>query len=155
MLPESEQIWAALEFRKPATLQLIEPLTRDQMLWQPDAWRNPIAWQLWHIAEVEDNAIRDRLLQQPKRYPFGHSVRDAAGAEDFPHKDALIEYLNQVRQLTRQRLEAMTQEDYERPIMDDDFGPLTGRGMWAAVVTSFSWHAGQIALTARLLNPED
>ena len=39
----------------------------------------------------------------------------------------------------------------EAVVEDPDFGRLSVLDVWSGVVTSFAWHAGQIALTAKLL----
>jgi hypothetical protein len=75
---EAQVVWASLEFRKPVMLQIVEALAAEQLHWVPPHGRNSIAWLLWHIAEVEDNWIRDLWLGEPRRYPFGRSVRDAS-----------------------------------------------------------------------------
>ena len=148
MTPEAEQVLAGLEFRKPAVLRLIEPLTDEQMAWRPGPDRNSVAWQLWHIPEVEDNWVRDKLLGEAKRYPFGCSVREAS---NYPAKAELLRYLDEVRALTHQRLLALAPADFAKPLADEHFGNLMVRDLWAGLVTSFAWHAGQIALTVGLL----
>lgn len=74
---EAKVIWASLEFRKPQMLFLVEPLSREQMHWIPPNEKNSIAWQVWHIAEVEDNWVRHILLEEERQYPFGCSLRTA------------------------------------------------------------------------------
>jgi len=151
VLPEARQILASLEFRMPMLRRNVEPLNEKQMRWIPGPGRVSIAWQLWHIAEVEDNWVRDLVLGLPSRFPFnGVQAREARDA-DYPTKAQLIEYLHEARSLTRQRLEAMSADDFEREVCDKDYGPIAVRDVWAGVVTSFAWHAGQIALTAKLL----
>jgi len=148
--PEAKTVWAGLEFRKPAMLQIVEALSDEQLLWLPPNGRNSIAWQLWHIAEVEDNWVRDVLLGQPRRYPFGRSVRDASRGQ-YPAKDDLLAYFHEVREISRTRLEATAEADFDKVVHDAHFGRLSGREVWGGVVTSFAWHAGQIALTNRLM----
>jgi hypothetical protein len=41
--------------------------------------------------------------------------------------------------------------EFARVVEDPDFGPQTVLDIWMGIVTSFAWHAGQIALTAKLL----
>ncbi|MCX5662026.1 MAG: hypothetical protein NTW19_20295 [Planctomycetota bacterium] len=46
MTPEALQVWSALEFRKPALLRLVRPLSPTQMAWRPGvpgAERNSVA----------------------------------------------------------------------------------------------------------------
>lgn len=150
MTPQAQVVWAGLEFRKPATLQLLEPLTSEELRWRPPSGANPIGWQVWHIAEVEDNWVRQLLLGEARSYPLGRSVREAA-PDQYPPKSALLSYFHEVRERSRARLEATTEEAFDHHVRDAHFGELTVREVWGGVVTSFAWHAGQIALTVRLL----
>ena len=150
MSPEAKAIWAGLEFRKPAMLRLLEPLTSDELRWRPPSGANPIGWQIWHIAEVEDNWVRRLLLGAAPLYPFDRSVKETA-PEEYPAKAALLDYFDEVRSRSEQRLGALAATDFGRMVRDEHFGELTVREVWGGVVTSFAWHAGQIALTVRLL----
>ena len=150
MNPVAKVVWQGLEFRKPAMLRHVEPLSEEQMRWHPPNKANSISWQLWHIAEVEDNWIRALLEGEPKRYPFGCSVK-VATSDQYPSKSMLLEYFLEVREISRKRLIKMTEADFKRTVHDDHFGELTVGEVWGGVVTSFAWHAGQIALTNRLL----
>jgi uncharacterized damage-inducible protein DinB len=143
-------VWEGLEFRKPAMLRLVEGLSAEQMLWRPPNQGNSVSWQLWHIAEVEDNWVRALLHDQCKRYPFGCSVKTAS-PNQYPSKAKILEYFSEVREISRRRLEETTESDFERVVRDDYYGQLTVSQVWGGVITSFAWHAGQIALTNRLL----
>ncbi len=151
MTPHAKAIWSALEFRKPMLLRNVEPLSQEQMLWRPGPERNSIAWQLWHIAEVEDNWVRSLVTREPMRFPFGMQVRAASRDEQYPPKADLLAYLHEVRGLTQRRLESAAAADFARAVEDPDFGKLHVLDVWSGVVTSFAWHAGQVALTAKLL----
>ena len=150
MTPAAETIWSALEFRTPMLLRNVEPLSEAQMRWRSARGSNSIAWQLWHIAEVEDNWIRSLVTCEPLRFPFEVQVR-AATDEQFPSRDRLLEYFHEVRAITRARLEAAGAADFRRPVDDPDFGRQTVLDIWSGVVTGFAWHAGQIAMTAKLI----
>ena len=146
---ESKVIWAGLELRTPAMLRAVEFLSTEQMLWLPPNAKNCIAWLLWHIAEVEDNWVRDKLLGEARRFPFGHSVKAHSG--EYPSKSELLGYFHEVRALTHTRLESLKAEDFDREITDKDFGTIAIRELWSLVVTSCAWHSGQITLMGRLL----
>ena len=148
---EARMVWAGLEFRKPAMLNILESLSEEQMHWVPPNGRNSMAWQLWHIAEVEDNWVRDLLSGEPRRYPFGVSVREAT-RQQYPTKARLLAYFQEVRDLSKRRLEATPEADFDKTVHDPHFGPLSVRDVWGGVITSFAWHAGQIALTNRLMS---
>jgi uncharacterized damage-inducible protein DinB len=148
---EAETIWAGLQVRTPSVLRVVESLSEEQMLWLPENGKNCIGWLLWHITQVEDNWIRDKLLGQPRRYPFGVDVREAK-ASQIPPKAELLKYFHEVRALTRERLEQLTPPEFEREIQDERYGRLTVRELWAYVVTSCAWHSGQISMLNGLLS---
>lgn len=147
--PEARSVWSALEFRRPMMLRNVEPLNEDHMRWVPGPGRNPIAWQLWHIAEVEDVWIRACLLGEQGDFPFGRPLAEAG--DSYPAKHELLAYFEDVRARTRLRLAELTPDRFDDMVRDPDFGDMTVRDLWAGVATSFAWHAGQIALTAKLL----
>ena len=152
MDPQAQVIWDSLEFRTPAILRSVEQLSDSQLRWQPPNGANPVAWLLWHIAEVEDNWIRDKLLNLPRRYPFGASVKSRQG-KDWPSKSPLVSYFHEVRALTRDRLEGIPEPDFDRTVSDEHFGLITVRQLWGGVVTSCAWHGGQIVLIVNRLLP--
>jgi uncharacterized damage-inducible protein DinB len=149
--PQARAIWDALEFRTPAVLAAVAGLTDADLSWQPPNGANSIGWLLWHIAEVEDNWIRAAVLNFPRRYPFGASVKDAR--TDWPSRDALLAYFHEVRALSRDRLDRTTDDEFERVVEDEHYGPITVRHVWAGVATSGAWHGGQIVLLANRLLP--
>lgn len=152
MHEQARVIWDALEFRTPAMLRIVEPLTQGELEWQPPNDANSIAWLLWHIAEVEDNWIRDKLLGLERRYPFGVSVKSPA-RPSWPSKDELLAYFHEARALSRERLERSTVQDFDRVIIDEHFGRITVRQLWSGVATSGAWHGGQIVYIANRLVP--
>jgi hypothetical protein len=152
MNDQARLIWDTLEFRTPAMLQAVERLSENQMLWQPPNGANSVAWLLWHIAEVEDNWVRDRVYLEPRHYPFGASVRDTA-IDDYPGKARLLEYFHEVRALSRQRLEQTDIRDFDRVVEDPTFGSLDVRRVWIGAATSCAWHGGQIVLLTNRILP--
>jgi hypothetical protein len=133
-------------------LAAIEDLSDLDLQWQPPNGANSIAWLLWHIAEVEDNWVRDRVLGLSKRYPFGTSVK-APGDTLWPSKMALVDYFHEVRGLTRERLERTREDEFNRVIVDEHYGSISVRTVWAGVATSCAWHGGQIVMIAKRLLP--
>jgi hypothetical protein len=152
MGPQARTIWDSLEFRTPVILRAIEELTEAEFGWQPPNRANTIGWLLWHISEVEDNWVRDKFLNLPRRFPFGTSVK-AGGNRDRPSKTALTAYFHEVRALSKERLQQTGEGDFDRLITDEHFGSITVRQMWSGVATSCAWHGGQIILIANRLLP--
>lgn len=150
MISDALTILSALEFRMPMLLRNVEPLSETVMHWVPAPGRVSVAWQVWHIAEVEENWVGGLVLGEPLRFPFGVKVREAR-EDQYPDKARLLAYLHEVRALTRARLERLEPEDLDRTVDDPDFGSISVRDVWGGVVTSFAWHAGQVAMTAKLI----
>jgi len=107
---------------------------------------------LWHIAEVEENWPREKLYGQPRRFPFGTSVRDR-GRTEYPTKSSLLEYFHEVRALSRDRLEATSPEQFDIPVDDESWGRIDVRKVWIGVATSGAWHGGQLVLLANRIIP--
>jgi len=147
---QARVLWDALVFRTPVMLRVVEGLSDEQLRWLPPNGVNSIAWLLWHIAEVEDNWIREKLWHVPKRYPFDVSVK-ATPRPAFPPKAALVSYFHEVRALSKQRLEGSSDTRMDQTVEDEHYGALTVRQVWAGVATSGAWHGGQIAYVNRLL----
>jgi uncharacterized damage-inducible protein DinB len=153
MNEQARIIWRTLEFRAPAMLQAFSRLSDEQIGWQPPNGANTARWLLWHIAEVEDNWIRDVVYGEARRYPFGMSVREAT-TNGQPGKAELLEYFREVRALSLARLERATDSDLKREVRDRDFGRLDVSGVWIGVATSCAWHGGQLVLLANRLIPQ-
>jgi uncharacterized damage-inducible protein DinB len=149
LCPEAKAILAGLEFRRPSLLGYLEQASDAEFYWRPPGGGNSVAWQLWHISEVEDNWVRRHVLAEPPAFAFGVSVKHAAWTA-FPARAELLGYFERVRESSRQRLAAIHALDFNREVVDDHFGTITLRDVWAGVVTSFAWHAGQVPLTLRL-----
>ena len=152
MTAQAALLWRALEFRTAPMLRAVEPLTETQLRWAPPTGGNSIAWLIWHIAEVEDNWVRDKLRGEPRRFPFGRSVR-ASSTEPPPGKEELLRYFREVRALGRERLAAASDAELARTVQDEHFGELTAADVWLGVATSCAWHGGQIVMLARRLVP--
>lgn len=150
MTPQAQLVWDGLQFRTPTMLSIVERLADEQLRWQPPNGANPVGWMLWHIPEVEDNWVCDRLYGLSRRYPFGASVKSTR-VHQFPAKADLLAYFHEVRALTKQRLEQTPEESFDHSIQDEHWGSITVRQLWAGVVTSAAWHGGQIVYVNRLL----
>ncbi len=100
--PQAQAIWSGLEFRKPMLLRNVEPLSEPQMRWRPGAGPNPIAWQLWHIGEVEDNWIRTLVTGEPLHLPFGVQVREAT-EKDYSYSERSVAASGRTLALVRPR----------------------------------------------------
>jgi uncharacterized damage-inducible protein DinB len=153
MGPQAQLVWDGLELRTPTMLRIVNELSEAAWRWWPPNGSNSVAWLVWHIAEVEDNWVRDRIYDMTKRLPFGMSVRETP-ADQYPSKSELLAYFREVRGLTHERLDQFAETDFGQELHDEHFGQISARQLWSLVVTSCAWHSGQIALTCRLI-PQD
>lgn len=153
MIQEARVIWETLEFRTPPILESASKLTESQLRWQPPNGGNSAAWLLWHIAEVEDNWIRDVVNHERRHFPFGASVRDTS-PEQYPDRAALLAYFAEVRAQSRDRLERVSQEELDTIVDDEGFGRVAVRTIWIGVATSCAWHGGQLVMLAKRLIPQ-
>ena len=152
MNEQARVIWETLAFRTPVMLRAVSGLSEDQFRWQPPNGANSAAWLLWHIAEVEDNWPREKVYEQPRRFPFGLSVRDSGPAE-YPSRSSLVDYFHEVRALSRDRLEATSSEQFDLPVDDESWGSIDVRKVWIGVATSGAWHGGQLLFLANRVIP--
>lgn len=158
--PIGEAMKMARQVRR-MTLSYVEDLETEALLWRPavDALApsgaarskgNPILWLLWHVGEVEESVVWT-LDGKPPIFRFGRSALSARGDDEtLPGSEDVIEYLEEVRERYRARLEAMPDED-----LDKAFGAGVwegkGRGLIVLPPRHETYHCGQIAYIRRLM----
>jgi len=95
------------------TLQLIAPLSDDDLRMQHDPLMSPIVWDLGHIAHFEELWLTRNVHgtvefgEMPGIYnPFEHPRR-VRGALDLPGRDEVVEILAEVRSRVLEKLESL------------------------------------------------
>ena len=102
-----------LEEARARTLQLIAPLSDDDLTVQHDPLMSPIVWALGHIAHFEELWLTRNVHgsvefgEMPGIYnPFEHPRR-VRGALDLPGRDEVVEILGEVRARVLVKLESL------------------------------------------------
>jgi iron(II)-dependent oxidoreductase len=112
------------------TLELIEPLSEEQLLRQHSPLMSPIVWDLGHIANFEEQwSIRALDPQAPvpdeartRDYIYDASSHPRASRKDLPlpSRAGALAYLHEVRQRTWRRLEQVS-FDPSDPLLADGY----------------------------------
>ena len=139
----------------------IEGLTPAEARWQPTLHTNHIAWQVWHMARVEDRWVgrylcessevwiadgwADRFGMDSKSVGFGHSMEEVRGMPDISLTD-LMAYFNAVRSVTLRWLEQATDADLSKEYHHHHLGKLTGIWIVGHILVEESQHTGQVAM---------
>ena len=111
--PATEPIVALLTEARQRTLDLIAPLSDDDLRAQHDALMSPVLWELGHIAHFEElwltqNLDGDiRFAEMPGMYnPFEHPRR-VRGALVYPTREEAIALMGEIRARVLAKLETV------------------------------------------------
>jgi hypothetical protein len=151
----------------PLARRAVEGVAPDQLIEQPFAGANTIAWLIWHLTRVQDHHIADLLDTEqvwaggewarrfglkadPSNTGYGHSAKEMAAVRpDRP--EVLLEYLDAVDARTRTMLAKVVPEDLDR-IVDRRWDPPVTMGVrLISVADDCLQHAGQAAYVRGLL----
>jgi len=139
----------------------IKGLTPAEARWQPTIHTNHIAWQVWHMARVEDRLVSqylrgttevwtdegwaDRFKMSPESHGGGQTMEDVRAMPDIPLTD-LMDYFEAVRAVTRQYLDRATDADFSREYRHPRRGMVTGTWIMVHLIVEESQHTGQVGL---------
>lgn len=149
---------------------VLEGLTAEELLWQPDPSANSIGWLVWHLARVQDDHLAGvaRGLGRPVdqvwadwegRYGlpyesadigYGHSAQDVA-AFDVGDSGLLLGYLAAVHERTAEVLGQVRDEELATVVDTYDGEPITAQVRLVSVVGDITQHQGQAAYLRGLL----
>ena len=134
---------------------------------RPPSDANPIAWLIWHMARVQDQAVADLLGEQqlwvtgtwaprfglepdPSNSGYGHTAEQVRSVRPTG-SDALLDYLDAVLARTCSMLATLRADDLDR-IVDTNFDPPVTMGVrLVSVADDALQHAGQAAYVRGLL----
>src|SRR5215207_1801038 len=124
--PETDRITDLLREARERTVQLIEPLSDDDLAMQHDPLMSPIVWDLGHIAHFEELWLNRNVHgtvefgEMPGIYnPFEHPRR-VRGALNLPGRDEVLEILAEVRERVLAKLETLDLEAGD-PLLRDGY----------------------------------
>lgn len=138
---------------------VVDDLTVEELLWQPDSRANHIAWLVWHLARQQDEQVA-QLASQPSSWADDGWVdrlelaypRDASGygmssadLADFRLKDPdlLTGYHEAVHARTLQAIDALTLERLSEVVDDSWDPPVTVAIRLVSVMDDAAKHLGQ------------
>lgn len=138
-----------------------EGLTPAELRWQPTLHTNHIAWQVWHMARVEDRWVgrtlcgstevwiadgwADRFGMDSKSVGFGHSMEEVREMPDISLTD-LMAYFDAVRSVTLRWLEQATDAELLKEYPNPRQGTVKGTWIVGHILVEESQHTGQVAM---------
>ena len=154
-----------LESAHRALTRAVEGLSDEQVYQQPSPDTNSIGWLAWHLSRWKDR-FAARVSGQPEAWVsegwnerFGMDA-EATGLGDTPEQVAafhpdralLFGYVDAAHRATVERVEAMSDEDLEKPYqyMPSQRTRPVWRGL-TGIVMDFTQHTGQIAYLRGLI----
>jgi hypothetical protein len=146
---------------------VVAGLSADQLAWAPVSGANPIGWQVWHLARVQDSHVtellggdevwvsgdwahRFGLEPDPANTGYGHTADEVAAVRaDGP--DALTGYYDAVRARTGELLATLDAAGLDR-VVDRRWDPPVTLGVrLVSIVDDCVQHVGQAAYVRGLL----
>lgn len=156
-----EAIRSGLEEYLQALQKAVEGLTPAELRWQPTLQTNHIAWQVWHMARVEDRWVgrflcdssevwiadgwADRFGMDSESVGYGHTMEEVRGMPDIALAE-LMAYYNAVRAVTLRWLEQATDADLSKEYQTPHRGPVKGTWIVGHILVEESQHTGQVAM---------
>ena len=151
----------------PSARDAVEGVEAGQLIEQPAAGANTIAWLVWHLTRVQDHHIADLLDAEqvwvggdwarrfglepdPSNTGYGHSVEEMAAVRP-ERPEVLLEYLSVVDARTRAMLTELGPDDLDR-VVDRSWDPPVTMGVrLISVAEDCLQHAGQAGYARGLL----
>jgi uncharacterized damage-inducible protein DinB len=145
----------------------VEGLTPEQLVVQPDADANTIAWLVWHLTRIQDDHVaaafareqiwisdgwydRFALPFEPTAHGYGHRIDDVVAVR-VESGDLLTGYHDAVFARTQQCLGGLSETDLDR-IVDTSWDPPVSLGVrLVSVIADDLQHAGQAAYVRGLV----
>ena len=165
-----EAIRSGLEEYLQGLRKAVEGLTPAELRWQPTLHTNHIAWQIWHMARVEDRWISkqlkgtaqvwvsdgwaDRFGMDPESVGFGHTMEDVRAMPETPLID-LMAYFDAVRAVTLQWLEQAKDADLSKEYSHPRKGTINGAWIVGHILVEESQHTGQVAMIRGMMRGPD
>ena len=145
----------------------VADLSVDELLWQPDAGANPIAWLVWHLTRVQDDHLAELAgVEQvwtsggwKERFGLPYSSGDVGYGQSpdqvaaFTVSDPalLTGYHAAVHELTGSVLDGEEERGLGRVVDDRWDPPVTAAVRLVSVVNDVTQHLGQTAYVRGLV----
>lgn len=140
--------------------ELLTGLSREALLWRPDAAANSIGWLAWHLTRVQDDhlagiagidqvwtdqgfARRFALPYDDADIGYGHTS-DQVAAFEVTDAELLGDYHAAVHTLTLRVIDQLSETDYDRVVDPRWDPPVTAAVRLISVTDEIARHTGQI-----------
>ena len=156
-----EAVRSGLEEYLEGLKRAIDGLTLAEVYWQPTLQTNPIAWQVWHMARVEDRWVgrylcnstevwtadgwADRFGMDHESVGFGQTMEEVRAMPLISTSD-LMDYFGAVRAVTLRWLDEVAEEDLSKEYEHQRLVKITGAWIVGHILVEESQHTGQIAM---------
>lgn len=143
---------------------VLEGLSAEQLLWQPDSEANHLAWLVWHIGRCEDAQMavighadevyaagwvgRFDLPYDPREIGYQHTGEQVR-AFTLSEPRLLAEYYAAVHTSTERILDALSDEDLSN-LVDDPYRVNVGTRI-VSIINDITQHLGQASYLRGLL----
>ncbi|BAS26947.1 DinB family protein [Limnochorda pilosa] len=128
--------------RGGATDGAIPEVPRDPLRWRPAPGSHSVGELLWHVADVEDKWVTERVLGQSYRPRYQTRPFDPEAV--LPPWTDLIRYLEESRAQTLDALEKMGEPALNRPVEFLRRTTTLGQ-VYTTLIHHEGYHTGQIA----------
>ena len=165
-----EAIRSGLEEYLEGLMRAVQGLTPAELRWQPTLQTNHIAWQVWHMARVEDRWVckflknttevwvsegwADRFGMDHESVGFGHTMEEVRSMPDISLTD-LMAYYEAVRAVTLKWLEQATDDNLLKEYHHQQRGPVKGTWIVGHILVEESQHTGQVAMIRGMIRGRD
>jgi hypothetical protein len=146
---------------------VLDGLTTDQLVWQPDARANSIGWLAWHLTRVEDDHIADAAgseqmwtsagwfermaLPLPRRATgYGHGPSEVAAVR-VESAVLLRDYHEAVFETAIAYVRGLREADFGRIVDESWDPPVTLAVRLVSVISDGLQHVGQAAFVRGLV----
>ncbi|MEO6957979.1 MAG: DUF664 domain-containing protein [Antricoccus sp.] len=151
-----------------AVTDIVDGLNETQLLWQPDADANSIAWLIWHLSRVQDDHVsglsnheqvwteqgfaeRFKVPYSNDAIGYGHSA-DEVRAMPATSGALLSTYYNAVDVMSTTYLKGLVEADLDTVIDTRWDPPVTVGIRLVSVINDATQHVGQAAYVRGLLD---
>ena len=140
--------------------RVTDGLTQDEIAWRPTYGANSIGLILFHVYRTEDSFIQARLREETEVWEIGkwyeklnvskdeegaHYTAEQVNAFPVPKLDDLMAYAAAVRAATKEYVNSLTAESFDRIITLPRFGDMPVAVMLSLTVGHAAGHIGEIS----------
>ena len=140
--------------------RVMNGLTKQELEWRPSSGCNSIGLILFHMVRFEDSFVQTRIqgkaevwetekwfqrLNLAANEAGAHYTAEQVNAFQVPESKDLLAFYGEVRGQTKDYLNSMTPDTFDKKITLPRFGDLTVAAILSLIVAHTSQHIGEIS----------